>query len=136
MALLGGLLLIFVAVFAFLRFGSGDIRSAGEIEVALRAGHPVAVVFYSNYCIACLGAKPAFDGLEREFSGRATFLRVNLQSDAGRALAERYRVDTVPTFVAFDRDARVLLQLEGDPGVPVAELRQALLRSRAARSWR
>jgi thiol-disulfide isomerase/thioredoxin len=125
-ALIGAALFILAVVFAFLRVGPGDIRSPAELEGALRAGRPVTVEFYSDYCIACLGAKPDFDELEREFAGRAAFLRANLQSEAGQALAERYEVDTVPTFLAFDRDGLLVLQLEGDPGVPLVELRRTL----------
>lgn len=125
-ALIGGGVAIFAAVFAVLRIGSGDLRAPGALDPVLGKGQPVVIEFYSNYCIACLGAKPAFDELEREFRGRAAFLRADVQSEAGGALMSRYAIDTVPTFLVFDRGGRLLLQREGNPGVPERELRQAL----------
>jgi thiol-disulfide isomerase/thioredoxin len=124
--LMGGVPLGFALAFAYLYVGAGDVRSPADLERALRSGRPVAVEFYSNYCMACLGAKPVWSDLERELAGRAAFLRVDFQSAAGQALADRYRIDTVPTFLAFGRDGRLLLQLEGDPGVPLSDLRRTL----------
>jgi thiol-disulfide isomerase/thioredoxin len=126
MGIVGGLAVALILVFAFLRTGSGDIRSPADLDASLRAGRPVAIEFYSDYCVACLAAKPVFADLEREFAGRATFLRANLRSEAGRALAARYKVDTVPAFLAFGGQGQLVLQLVGDPGVPVAELRRVL----------
>jgi thiol-disulfide isomerase/thioredoxin len=124
--MIGGLALVLVAIAIYLRIGPGDIRSPADLDAALRGGRPVVVEFYSNYCIACLGAKPVFDDLARELASRASFLRADFQSEAGKALAARYKIDTVPTFLVFGRDGGVLAQLDGDPGVPVPELRRAV----------
>lgn len=76
--------------------------------------------------MVCLAAKPAVDGFEREYEGRARVLRADLQSDAGGRLAERYAIDTVPSFLVFDADGDVVDRFEGTSGAPVAELRRAL----------
>jgi thiol-disulfide isomerase/thioredoxin len=127
LALLGGLVVVLVAVAMYLRIGPGDIRAPADLDAALGGSRPVVVEFYSNYCVACLGAKPVFDDLARELSGSASFLRADFQSEAGKALADRYKIDTVPTFLVFGRDGRIVAQLDGDPGVPVPELRRALV---------
>jgi thiol-disulfide isomerase/thioredoxin len=129
LALVGAVLAVAVVVFAWLRTGQGDVRSESDFDVTLESGRPVALEFYSDYCLACLSAKPVFAALEGEFSGRATFVRADLTSAAGQRLAARYRVDTVPTFLAFDRDGKLALELEGNPGVPVTELRRALMQA-------
>lgn len=125
-ALIGGGSLAFAAIFAVLHVGSGDVRAPADLDTVLGHGRPVVVEFYSNYCIACLGAKPGFDELEREFAGHAAFVRADVQTDTGGVLMRRYQVDTVPTFLVFGRDRQLLLQLEGNPGIPVRELRRAL----------
>ncbi len=42
------------------------------------------------------------DGIEKELSGRARVLRVDVLSTAGRQLAARYGVRGVPTLIIFD----------------------------------
>jgi len=78
--------------------------------------------------MVCLSAKPVVDGLEEELGGptRVRVLRADMRSAAGRALAERYQIDTVPSFLAFAGDGRLLLRLNGTSGVPTAALRRAL----------
>lgn len=66
------------------------------------------------------------DGLEREFEGRASVVRVELQSKTGRVLGKRYRIDTVPGFVVFDGSGKVVYRRNGAGGVPLKELRRAL----------
>jgi hypothetical protein len=43
------------------------------------------------------------DGLEPEVNGRASVVRVQIQTDAGREAAARYGAVFTPTFVVFDR---------------------------------
>lgn len=68
------------------------------------------------------------DGLEREFEGRARVVRANIQSDAGRTLADRYDVDVVPSFLVFDPDGTIVFKKVGASGVPLDDLRRALRR--------
>lgn len=74
----------------------------------------------------CLSAKPAVDGLEREYEGRAIVLRADIQNDAGRVLADRYGIRTVPGWVVFDADGDVVWREDGTPGAPLAQLRRLL----------
>lgn len=76
--------------------------------------------------MVCLAAKPVVDGLEREFEGDAFVVRVELSSGPGKELGRRYRIDTVPSFVAFDRDGDIVFRRNGSAGVPLKELRRAL----------
>lgn len=76
--------------------------------------------------MACLAAKPAVDGLEREYEGRAQVLRVDLQSDAGAELGDVYGVDSVPSFLVFAPSGEVVERFEGTSRAPVPELRRAL----------
>ncbi len=76
--------------------------------------------------MACLAAKPAVDGLEREYEGRATVLRADIQTDAGRTLAARHDIDVVPSFVVLDGSGGLIYREEGTRGVPAADIRRAL----------
>jgi thiol-disulfide isomerase/thioredoxin len=75
-----------------------------------------------------LASKPVVDGLEREFEGKARVVRANIQSGAGRTLADRYDVDVVPSFVVFDRDGKIVFKKVGASGVPLDDVRRALRR--------
>lgn len=81
----------------------------------------------------CLAGKPVVDGLEREFEGRALVLRADIQSDGGRAIADRYRLRVVPAFVVFDHAGEVVYREEGTRGVPLRDLRRALREGAASR---
>ena len=60
-------------------------------------------------------AKPVVDGLERKLEGRAQVLRLGVTDDVGGALALRYEVRAVPTFVLLDGAGRVVLAHAGAP---------------------
>lgn len=74
----------------------------------------------------CLSAKPAVDGLEREYEGRALVLRADIRSDAGRTLAAHYGIRTVPGWVVFDGRGEVVWRAHGTRGAPIPDLRRAL----------
>jgi hypothetical protein len=76
--------------------------------------------------VVCLAAKPVVDGLEREFRGKAVIIRANMMSSAGGALARRYGIDVVPSFIVFDAEGHIVFKRNGSAGVPLKELRRAL----------
>ncbi len=53
------------------------------------------------------------DRLERELEGQAQVLRLNVMDDVGGALATRYGVHGVPTFVLLDGTGKVTLTRVG-----------------------
>ena len=55
------------------------------------------------------------DGLERELEGRTQVLRLSVVDDVGGALAMRYGVRGVPTFVLLDGMGEVVLKQAGMP---------------------
>lgn len=115
-----------VAAMGLLRTGGGDVAEASDVQTALADGRPVAVQFYSDWCVACLAAKPVVDRLERELEGRATILRADIRSDVGAQLAEAFGITTVPGFVVLTPDGKVRLRLNGVRWVPLGRLRDAL----------
>jgi thioredoxin len=72
---------------------------AAELEVFLQQDTPVLVGFWASWCAACKTFDPILESLADEFSGRATFLRVDV--DASRDLAERFEISSVPVVIIF-----------------------------------
>jgi thiol-disulfide isomerase/thioredoxin len=66
------------------------------------AGKPLLLEVQSPYCLGCVAMKPAVDRLEKELGDKLVVRRVDIQSDGGRQLMERYRVEFTPTFILFD----------------------------------
>jgi len=64
------------------------------------------------------------DGLEKEFTGQLRVVRVDVQSDLGRALAREYGTFT-PTFVFFDAQGEVQWQVVGS--LDADRVRQSLM---------
>lgn len=60
-------------------------------------------------------AKPVVDRLERELSGTAKLLRINVMSQSGLTLAREYGVVAVPTFIVFDGQGKVVYVQAGLP---------------------
>jgi thioredoxin-related protein len=52
--------------------------------------------------MACIQAKPIVDGIEQDFAGQLTVLRVDAQSQTGQALARQMQMLFTPTFIFFD----------------------------------
>ncbi len=63
----------------------------------------------------CLSIRPVVDRLERDLKGLVLVFRVEIRSQAGAALAERYGVRSVPTFVLYDGQGRERWRREGRP---------------------
>ena len=52
--------------------------------------------------MGCLAVKPVVDKVEAQFKGKLRVIRLDIQSPAGHALADRYRFQFTPTFIFFD----------------------------------
>jgi thioredoxin-related protein len=46
--------------------------------------------------------KPIVDGIERQYKNRLVVIRLDIQSETGRALAPIYGFQYTPTFIFFD----------------------------------
>lgn len=65
--------------------------------------------------MGCLSGKPIVDGIATDLAGRVDVVRVDLRSEAGAALAARYGVTLVPTFVVLTADGREVSRWQGMP---------------------
>ena len=69
-----------------------------EAEV-LKATEPVLVDFWAQWCGPCKMLAPVLEEIATEQAGQAKVVKVNL--DENPALAERYRVQAIPTLLFF-----------------------------------
>ena len=59
--------------------------------------NPVLLDVYATWCGPCQQMAPIFDELEKEFSSKCTFAKLNI--DEARELSIQYGITSVPTFV-------------------------------------
>ena len=86
----------------------------GEV---IAAKTPVLVDFWAPWCGPCRSIAPVVNELADDFAGRAKVAKVNV--DEAPALAQKYGIQAIPTFLYF-RDGRVVDQVMG--GAPKRDL--------------
>ena len=59
----------------------------------------VVIDFFANWCGPCKMMEPIMAELEKEFAGQIKFVKFNV--DHQQAIAERYKVMSVPSLVLF-----------------------------------
>ena len=96
------LALAFAAGFFALRTGEGDIASVEQFEDIAANGKPTFIEFFSNFCTGCLVVRPAVDDLIADIEPEFNIVRVNIHTEAGLTLRERYGFSFTPEFVLLD----------------------------------
>ncbi|KAL7417825.1 thioredoxin-like protein [Mrakia frigida] len=80
------------------------------LRAATAAGETVVVDFHASWCQPCLAIAPKYTSLAASFP-QAKFLRVDV--DAQKAIAAKYKVSAMPTFLAIK--AGQVVQTGADP---------------------
>ncbi len=60
-----------------------------------------------------MAAKPIVDGIEDEYRGRLTVIRINVQEPGFQPLLARYNFQFTPTFILFDGRGNEVLRSVG-----------------------
>jgi thioredoxin 1/thioredoxin 2 len=91
-------------------------------ELIRTSENPVFIDFWAEWCGPCRTMAQAVQELAKEFSGRITVVKVNVdrQPDA----AARFQVQSIPALLLFDKGA-VKWRTAG--AMPYASLRQEVL---------
>ena len=85
----------------------------GAAAGGLVAGHPRLLVFSSQDCPACQRMAPVVQAAERSCAGEDDVLHVTIDTDDGQAIASRYAVSLLPSFVSVDADGHEVARLAG-----------------------
>lgn len=77
-------------------------------------GRPRLVEFVSGHCPACLRMAPIVAEIEKRCTASdGTIVRVNVDEPEGEALASRYNVNALPTFVGINADGDEVKRMVG-----------------------
>lgn len=82
-------------------------------RTVLRAGAPVVVDFYADWCMPCQMVAPVMDELAMQHSGRLLVAKVD--TDAAPETAARYQIRSIPTVLLFKEGQEVARRIGFDP---------------------
>lgn len=98
-----------------------DVDDNNFDQTVLKSETPVLVDFWAPWCRPCLMVAPIVEELADDYSGRASFVRVNV--DQNPQVASRYNIMSIPTLIIF-KDGQPASHIVGFR--PKEELKQGL----------
>jgi len=75
-----------------------------EFAQGIKSGKPMVVDFGSNSCLPCRQIRPILKEIEKEYTGKAQVLILDVYKY--QDLAKEYRVQLIPTLVFFDKGGK------------------------------
>ena len=76
-----------------------EVTDANFEEVVLNSDKPVLVDFWAAWCGPCRMLAPIVEELDKDFDGKATIVKVDV--DAHQEFAAKYGVRNIPTVLVF-----------------------------------
>lgn len=78
-----------------------ELTAANFDEALNGTSKPVLVDFWASWCAPCMVMKPVLEAMARDYAGRISFAKVDV--DGNQGLARRYGVMSIPNFVLFKK---------------------------------
>ncbi len=96
-----------------------------EFTQALKSGRPMLVDFGANSCMPCRQIRPILKEIEKEYTGKAQVLIMDVYQH--QDLAKDYRVSLIPTLIFFDKSGKEFFRHVGawDKDSIVGKLKEA-----------
>jgi thioredoxin 1 len=84
--------------------GVTQVERQEQFDTLIKDSNKTIVVdFWAPWCGPCMRMKPIFEQLAAELADQYLFISVNI--DKADALANRYKVDSIPTFVIIKNNS-------------------------------
>jgi thioredoxin 1 len=90
-------------------------------KTVVQSKSPVVVDFWAQWCAPCLAAAPVLEELAKDYDGKVSFAKVNV--DENGPLAVKYGIAAIPTMLVF-KDGQPVQQILGYK--PKKELQKVL----------
>jgi len=113
-------LVVFAVVWLSMRPGPADITSPAQLARLVKAGKPVVVELYSNFCLICMANRQTIKIAATSLSGQCRFVRVELPTAAGTAIGDVYNCHYTPSYLVFDEHGDLVRTIIPDNVTPVA----------------
>ena len=68
-------------------------------KAVLQSNLPAVVDFWAQWCAPCLAAAPVLEELAKDYDGKMSFAKVNV--DENGPLAVKYGIAAIPTMIVF-----------------------------------
>jgi thioredoxin 1 len=76
-----------------------EVTDSTFAQEVLQSTSPVLVDFWADWCGPCKAIAPTVEELAREYEGRLTVMKLDVDANPRTALA--YRVQSIPTLLVF-----------------------------------
>lgn len=89
-----------------------DIQTKEDLKKALSETSGVVFLdFYGDYCGPCRMFSPQYEAWAKEFEGKITFAKVNVEKAQG--LCQAYQIRGIPTLIILDSDGKIVRKSTG-----------------------
>ncbi|MCK4388288.1 MAG: thioredoxin [Dehalococcoidia bacterium] len=86
------------------------VGEGGFQQAVLESKVPVLVDFWAQWCAPCLVAAPIMEELAKEYDGKVSFAKVNVEENS--LIAAKYGIAAIPTMLIF-KEGQPVQQIVG-----------------------